>query len=257
MNNSFRCRGYVYDDETALYYLQSRYYDPALGRFINADALASTRQGILGNNMFAYCANNPVNYYDPLGSEGRPVGAGVQFEGTVGHTSVGIEIILYWDVDECVNGAPVIAVYVYGGVSVDVNDYFIASIVGIITDNADILIDETGAGVMAVAALIGDGLSISVSGVLVVGNDDFTSTTSYEESFTSVGANVGKVKGSVAYSESCTAYSLGYNVIGGNSIFPSYSVSKTYYEQVFVIQLGKETSDPLLEKKRTREYYYV
>ena len=49
-----RYRGYVYDEETELYYLQSRYYDPAIGRFLNADAFVSTGQGLLGNNMFAY-----------------------------------------------------------------------------------------------------------------------------------------------------------------------------------------------------------
>lgn len=54
--------------ETGLYYLQSRYYDPAIGRFINADSLVSTGQGVLGNNMFAYCGNNPANRADPSGS---------------------------------------------------------------------------------------------------------------------------------------------------------------------------------------------
>ena len=68
-NLSPKCaRGYIYDAETGFYYLQSRYYDPAIGRFINADAFASTGQGILGNNMFAYCNNNPVNCSDPSGS---------------------------------------------------------------------------------------------------------------------------------------------------------------------------------------------
>lgn len=62
--NSLRYRGYVYDTETGLYYLQSRYYDPEMGRFINADAFASTGQGLLGNNMFTYCLNNPVNFVD-------------------------------------------------------------------------------------------------------------------------------------------------------------------------------------------------
>ena len=57
----------VYDNEYALYYLQSRYYDPQLGRFINADTFASTGQGLLGNNMFAYCNNNPISNYDPTG----------------------------------------------------------------------------------------------------------------------------------------------------------------------------------------------
>ena len=65
--NPLRYRGYYYDTETGFYYLQSRYYDPALGRFINADSYGSTGQGFLGYNMFAYCGNNPVNGYDPTG----------------------------------------------------------------------------------------------------------------------------------------------------------------------------------------------
>lgn len=65
--NPLRYRGYVYDRETSLYYLQSRYYNPTWGRFINADAYASTGQGILGYNMFAYCQNNPVIFSDPTG----------------------------------------------------------------------------------------------------------------------------------------------------------------------------------------------
>lgn len=56
--NLLRYRGYVYDTETDFYYCQSRYYDPAIGRWINADGLVSTGQGIIGNNMFAYCGNN-------------------------------------------------------------------------------------------------------------------------------------------------------------------------------------------------------
>ena len=62
--NPLTYRGYVYDAETDLYYLQSRYYDPTVERFVNADALVSTGQGFVGNNMFAYCGNNPVIYSD-------------------------------------------------------------------------------------------------------------------------------------------------------------------------------------------------
>ncbi len=65
--NPLRYRGYVYDNETGLYYLQSRYYNPTIGRFINVDALIATGQGILANNMFAYCNNNPVKNADHLG----------------------------------------------------------------------------------------------------------------------------------------------------------------------------------------------
>lgn len=65
--NPLRYRGYVYDQETGFYYLQSRYYDPAIGRFINADSYASTGQGIIGHNMFTYCSNNPMVYSDFTG----------------------------------------------------------------------------------------------------------------------------------------------------------------------------------------------
>jgi len=67
--NPLRYRGYYYDQETRLYYLQSRYYDSEVCRFINADGYASTGQGFLGHNMFAYCNNNPVNYTDTCGTE--------------------------------------------------------------------------------------------------------------------------------------------------------------------------------------------
>ena len=65
--NPFRYRGYYLDDETGFYYLQSRYYDPEVKRFINADGLISTGTGVTGYNMYAYCNNNPVNGYDPTG----------------------------------------------------------------------------------------------------------------------------------------------------------------------------------------------
>lgn len=65
--NPIRYRGYYYDTETGLYYLQSRYYDPEIVRFVNGDSYASTGQGLLGNNMFAYCVSNPVNMSDPAG----------------------------------------------------------------------------------------------------------------------------------------------------------------------------------------------
>lgn len=69
--NPLRYRGYLFDTETNLYYLSTRYYNPTLGRFLNADAFASTGQGILGNNMFAYCGNQPVAYSDHSGEAPR------------------------------------------------------------------------------------------------------------------------------------------------------------------------------------------
>ena len=66
--NPLRYRGYYYDNETGFYYLQSRYYNPANRRFINADSYASTGQGFVGTNMFAYCNNSPVFLVDSYGN---------------------------------------------------------------------------------------------------------------------------------------------------------------------------------------------
>ena len=72
--NPFLYRGYYYDSETGLYYLNSRYYDPQTGRFINADGQLNPDTGLTGNNLFAYCNNNPVSMVDDGGS--RPIYSG-------------------------------------------------------------------------------------------------------------------------------------------------------------------------------------
>lgn len=72
-------RGYIYDPYTGLYYLQSRYYNPTYGRFLNADTteiLEATQGTPLGANLFAYCNNNPVNMIDPLGTTALVSAAG-------------------------------------------------------------------------------------------------------------------------------------------------------------------------------------
>lgn len=66
--NPLRYRGYYYDKETGFYYLQSRYYDPVVKRFLNADSYASTGQGFLGYASFSYCNNNPVISIDTEGT---------------------------------------------------------------------------------------------------------------------------------------------------------------------------------------------
>ena len=65
--NPFRYRGYIYDTETGFYYLQSRYYDPEIGRFINADGQFNKQDIFSGYNLFAYCDNSPVNKVDSTG----------------------------------------------------------------------------------------------------------------------------------------------------------------------------------------------
>jgi len=93
--NPFRYRGYIYDEETGLYYCNSRYYDPSVGRFINADneALATTTPEVphWDKNLYAYCDNNPMMRMDETGEvwslagiiTGAAIGAVTSFASTL------------------------------------------------------------------------------------------------------------------------------------------------------------------------------
>ena len=68
--NPLRYRGYYYDQETGLYYLQTRYYDPKVRRFLNADdasVLTKDPEQLTEKNLYAYCDDNPVMYRDDAG----------------------------------------------------------------------------------------------------------------------------------------------------------------------------------------------
>ena len=83
--NPLRYRGYYYDTETGLYYLNSRYYDPETGRFINADKLVA--DNLSGKNLFIYCGNNPVVNVDESGQLFLRALAGAIVGGIVGGVS--------------------------------------------------------------------------------------------------------------------------------------------------------------------------
>ena len=68
--NPFRYRGYYFDAESGMYYLQSRYYDPEIRRFISADdvkELFLELENLMQYNLFAYCFNAPINMFDEDG----------------------------------------------------------------------------------------------------------------------------------------------------------------------------------------------
>ena len=66
--NPIRYRGYYYDTETSFYYLQSRYYDPEVGRFINLDPIIGQTGNVKSYNMYAYSFNNPIIFSDETGN---------------------------------------------------------------------------------------------------------------------------------------------------------------------------------------------
>ena len=66
--NPFRYRGYIYDSETGMYYLRSRYYNPEIGRFLNADIYIAAQTDIGAHNVYAYCRNQCINCADKSGA---------------------------------------------------------------------------------------------------------------------------------------------------------------------------------------------
>ena len=249
--NPLRYRGYVYDQETELYYLQSRYYDSTIGRFINADAYASTGQGILGNNMFAYCNNSPIIFVDPLGDE-RVVGFGFQLDFSTEHGTYGVEVIIYIDEKVVKNTTHdstaeyVVVKYTYSGVSTSQYEMAITPLVAEMISQLDLEalnkrnVDE----VLILLAGIITNYQMSGGVFAVFGDDSFTSANSYSEDFEtwsfSVTGTHPNFSGGVfkSYSDSCDVY--GFKV--GCSLRPKVrfcpfdvQYSKTYYSDPSIL----------------------
>lgn len=96
--NPIRYRGYYYDNETGLYYLQSRYYDPSVRRFINADdfEMIGKTDTLSSYNLYVYCDNNPVNHADAKGNlRSHLIGFGLQLQLVMKGNEVGVELIWY------------------------------------------------------------------------------------------------------------------------------------------------------------------
>jgi len=209
-----------------------------MGRFINADKYPSTGQGLLGNNIFSYCCNNPVVRRDIHGTayknttdDYRPVGAGVQLELDMGNISVGFEIIVYWDVEEGSLENPIVAVYDYSGGSTNFGDEYLGSIIATVKNNTNLLTSGTEKGITAVIDILKKNYSVSVSGLLIMGNDEFRSITSYEGPFVSLYGSANHVKGALAVSSNCVAFGVG----GTSSLAPSWGLSVTNYSLIGTI----------------------
>ena len=180
--NSFRYRSYKYDSEIKMYYLNSRYYNPEVGRFINADGLLGEMGNIQSTNMYAYCANNPVMYSD-----------------ITGYSPKWVDTLAWIGVGLVVFGALVLTAGAAG--------FAIGGIAGAIINGA------------AIGALIGAGGGAIIGafgGIIndaIVGNDFGTSIWTWTKAGFGIGAIMGFIVGGTVGGLSYTPSGLGKSAI--------------------------------------------
>lgn len=176
--NPLRYRGYVYDTETGLYYLSSRYYNPVWGRFINADdtEYLGADGTSLGYNLFAYCLNNPVNRTDAEGNWSLPNWAKVAI-GAVAIAGLAV-------VTACTGGAVgvIAGAALTSAISGGISGAVLGAVLGAIENGWHGALDGTCTGFMT-GTLIGGitgaataGISMATGAVKVVGSAQKTGT---------------------------------------------------------------------------------
>ena len=231
--NPLRYRGYVYDTETGLYYLQSRYYDPKVGRFINADAFASTGQGVLGNNMFAYCGNNPVSREDGSGDFWEIV-VGAAIGGAIAGAIIGA-------VSHIVSCG-------MSGTEVTVSGLLGAPVTGAVTGAIGAVGGAIG-GTAAIAASIGVG---AISGVVTAVNTEGTITEKIIAGLTAgVVAGFGTYLGTRIPVATDNAFTIGFTSFSGGlymgaqtemvNVATQQIVSKTFSSEQNVNSVGSQS----------------
>ena len=113
--NPYRYRSYYYDADTQFYYLGSRYYDPQIGRFLNADGAFHEQNGLFQCNLFAYCKNSPVGYSDADGNFAATAAVAIGVSLTAVEVivvAVVLGVAIYQSCQEVKTYAPVIKIVV-------------------------------------------------------------------------------------------------------------------------------------------------
>ena len=226
--NPFRYRGYYFDQETGFYYLQSRYYDPSTGRFINGDEatiVVMPSSQIAKYNLISYCYNSPIMEVDNSGCAVNDYihAIGIQFAVTLGGVNLGIEFL--WDTKKW-------KFYVFffagGSVSRDASKGY-----NIITDYIYPMFKNVSKNANAIMKAISkSNLSISFIGVFGGKKQKFPS--GYCGTFTGVSLSIKIFWINVAFSGAIGKNSNG--VIGsvgvGVSLTNGASFGRTYYVQL-------------------------
>ena len=199
--NPFRYRGYYYDEEIGLYYLQSRYYDPNIGRFVNADEITyvkSFEKAIL-HCLYVYCENDCTNKVDETGSASlRVVGYGLQIEMSVSWFTFGVELVWYI-VSSIRQGRAwyIPYVYLYGGVGLSSD---LTNMISKITKNPNLLFNPKQITKM----------SASISIFAIFGyTGKFNTPEDYEGCFSGVSATIWNAKAYTAWCGTCFVVGVG------------------------------------------------
>lgn len=222
---SLKYRGYVYDSETGFYYLQSRYYDPETGRFLNADDVNyhGMSGSVLSYNAFAYCENNAVNDSDPSGTSKYKITAvGVQFEMSACFVSfggaVGVEAIVNLS-----NGKIYLYTYYDAGAGSGYTNkafkYFKASFKDIVS--------SPKVSLKNIANMFKLNWSITAGFFVVKTKGTFSWPNSYANGTSnSHSISIGPAKGYYSTATNCKAYGICYSIKGNSCLAISSAVVK-------------------------------
>ena len=222
--NPYRYRGYYFDNEIGMYYLQSRYYDGHTGRFINADGTdyLAIDDTILACNIICYCQNSPTQVADPNG-HGPFLAIGAQFVITVGRLTIGPEAL--WSTKNW-------KFYLFGFVGGS-RSFNIKSLTQ--TENAlmeDIMYLMRSVRKFSISSFsIFKRLSIAVSFIAVLGNKRASFPRDYCGWFTGLSLSIWHVTASGAYSFS-NRIKIGSLGVGVTTSKAGASFGQTFYFQL-------------------------
>jgi len=221
--NPMRYRDYYYDSETGYYYLQSRYYNPDICRFINADepnVISSNFGNIVGANLFAYCLNNAINNIDPEGNAPF-LGWGLQLEGSFMGMSGGVELVWFKSIAKSMYGNRNLpCIYFYGALSYNFKGGNIWNIRSVIKYAKDSALKAFGSTKKAAWKIGG---SISLCAFLVYGT--IKKPQKYTGPFVSTGATLFHIKAYYAKSPSGNVKCYGIGVSSSKFGFSPMSYS--------------------------------
>lgn len=222
-------KGYIYDNETGLYYCQNRYYSPSWGRFISMDDPAELTQNMeepLNANLYTYCYNDPVNNIDPNGlSTYSLTGVGLQAEMSQNLLSfsgdVGIEMVYVPTKDE---------LYTYYYYSSGAGTGYMNKAINYLNNALNNISTNSNISLKNLANLLKLNYSISLGAFGTYTNKSFSWPYSYTGMASSNPVMIGKWNGYQSTSPGCKTYGIYYSPVGNSG--SAFSKTSVMYQKI-------------------------